>query len=199
MHQLMGHEMARQGNMAGAIAHYREALKLDPQLPGLHFELAEMLGASSDGSGAAEAESEYKAALAANPFDATSECRLGEIAAKRANSTDALAHYARASEIQPDSAEANLGMARTLVSLRQPEKARPFLERAVRLDPSNASAHFRLAALYRSTGRAEEARRELAEFQKYKEMKERLKEIYGQMRLTSGKQERPDVDLPIKP
>src|SRR5207245_2754783 len=82
MHQLMGHEMARQGNMAGAIAHYREALKLDPQLPGLHFELAEMLNTSSDGSGAAEAENEYKAALAANPFDATAECRLGEIAAK---------------------------------------------------------------------------------------------------------------------
>ena len=144
-------------------------------------------------------ESGDPASLAANPFDATAECRLGEIAAKRADSTDARAHYARALEIQPDSAEANLGMARTLVSLRQPEKARPFLERAVRLDPSNATAHFRLAALYRSAGREQDARRELAEFQKYKDMKERLKEIYGQMRLTSGKQERPDVDLPIKP
>ena len=44
-----------------------------------------------------------------------------------------------------------------------------------------------------------DARRKLAEFQKYKDLKERLKEIYGQKRLTSGKQVRPDADLPIKP
>jgi tetratricopeptide (TPR) repeat protein len=37
MHQMMGQEMSRQGNIEGAIAHYREAVKLDPQLPGLRF------------------------------------------------------------------------------------------------------------------------------------------------------------------
>ena len=98
--------------MDGAVAHYREALKLDPRLPGLHFELAEMLNTSSDRAVAKEAEEEYKAALSANPFDAIAECRLGEIAAKRGDSADARAHYERALQIQPDSAEANLGMAR---------------------------------------------------------------------------------------
>jgi len=198
MHQLMAHEMARQGEVDGAIAHYREALKLDPRLPGLHFELAEMLNTSSDKAASKEAEQEYKAALSANPFDAVAECRLGEIAAKRGDSADARAHYERALQIQPDSAEANLGMARSLVSLQQPEKARPHLEKAVRLDPSNAAAHFRLAALYRSAGRPEDARRELAEFQKYKDMKEKLKEIYRQMRVTPAKQDRPDPDVPTR-
>jgi tetratricopeptide (TPR) repeat protein len=198
MHQLMAHEMARQGDADGAIAHYREALKLDPRLPGLHFELAEMLNASSGASASNEAEQEYKAALAANPFDAVAECRLGEIAAKRADPADARAHYEKALQIQPESAEANLGMARTLVSLQQPANATPYLEKAVRLDPSNAAAHFRLAALYRSTGRPEDARRELADFQKYKDMKERLKEIYRQIRLTPAKQDRPDPDLPAR-
>jgi len=198
MHQLMAHEMARQGEVEGAIAHYREALKLDPHLPGLHFELAEMLSTSSDRAASKEAEQEYKAALSANPFDAVAECRLGEIAAKRGDSADARVHYERALQIQPDSAEANLGMARSLVSLQQPEKARPYLEKAVRLDPSNAAAHFRLAALYRSAGRPEDARRELAEFQKYKDMKEKLKEIYRQMRVTPAKQDRPDPDVPTR-
>jgi tetratricopeptide (TPR) repeat protein len=199
MHQLMAHEMARQGNLEGAIAHYREALKLNSHLPGLHFELAEILMALADESGAAEAEREYHAAIADNPFDLTSECRLGEIAAKRGDSGDARAHYARALAIQPDSADANLGMARTLVTLGQPEKARPYLEKAVQLDPSNSAAHFRLAALYRSEGRVEDAQRELAEFQKYKDMKEKLRAIYKEMRVTPGKQERPDSEVPIKP
>lgn len=47
MHRIMGQEMSRHGDIAGAIAHYREALKLDPGLPGLRFELAEALSLST--------------------------------------------------------------------------------------------------------------------------------------------------------
>jgi len=34
MHQMMAQEMARQGNGEGAIAHYREAIKMDPNSRG---------------------------------------------------------------------------------------------------------------------------------------------------------------------
>ena len=44
---MMAHELARQGNTDEAIANYREALKIDPNASGLHFELAEMLNSSS--------------------------------------------------------------------------------------------------------------------------------------------------------
>lgn len=196
MHQAMAHELARQGDDQGAIAHYREALKLDPDVPGGHFELAEMLNGASAGAGQDEAEREYKAALTANPFDAKSECRLGEIAAKRNEAQAAYAHYARALELQPNDLDANLGLARALISLKQPDKAEPVLKRAVQIDPTHAIAHYRLAALYRSAGRSEEARSELADFQKYKEMKERLKQIYSEMRLKPAKEERPDPDAP---
>jgi tetratricopeptide (TPR) repeat protein len=196
MHQVMAHEMARQGNNEGAIVQYREALKIDPQLPGIHFDLAELLNGSSVAAGQEEAQVEYKAALAVNPFDAKSECRLGEIAAKRNDPKAAYAHYSRALELQPGDLDANLGLARALISMKQPEKAEPLLQRAVRLDPTQAIAHYRLAALYRSMGRTEDARRELADFQKYKRMKERLKEIYSGMRLKPVKEERPDPDVP---
>jgi tetratricopeptide (TPR) repeat protein len=192
MHQAMAHELARQGDNQGAIAHYREALKLDPDVPGGHFELAEMLNGASGSSGELEAEREYQAALKANPFDARSECRLGEIAAKRNEAKAAYTHYGRALELQPNDLDANLGMARALISLKQPEKAEPLLKRAVQIDPTYAIAHYRLAALYRAAGRSEEARTELAEFQKYKEMKERLKQIYSEMRLKPAKEERPE-------
>ncbi len=197
MHQAMAHELARQGNDEGAIAHYREALKADPQLPGAHFELAEMLNGAASASGYEEAaEREYKAALAVNRFDAKSECRLGEIAAKRSDTKEAIAHYRRALELQPNDLDANLGLARALIAMQQPDKAQPLLERAVRIDPTHAVARYRLAALYRSAGRAEDARRELEEFQKYKQMKERLKQVYSDMRLRPAKEERPDPDVP---
>ncbi len=196
MHQAMAHELARQGEDEAAISHYREALKADPRLPGAHFELAEMLNGASGAAGQEEAEREYKAALAVNPFDAKSECRLGEIAAKRNETKAAYAHYHRALELQPNDLDANLGLARALIASQQPEKAGPLLERAVQIEPTHATAHYRLAALYRSAGRAEDSRRELAEFQKYKQMKERLKQIYSDMRLKPGKQERPDPDVP---
>jgi tetratricopeptide (TPR) repeat protein len=196
MRQAMAHELARQGDNDGAIAHYREALKIDPRIPGGHFELAEMLNSASGGSGQQEAEREYKAALAVNPFDAKAECRLGEIAAKRNEAQAAYAHYTRALELQPDDLDANLGLARALIALKQPEKAEPLLERAVRLEPTHAIAHYRLASLYRSAGRTDEARRELADFQKYKQMKERLKQIYGEMRLKPAREERPDPEAP---
>jgi tetratricopeptide (TPR) repeat protein len=194
MHQVMAHEMAKHADDEGAIRNYREALKLDPKTPGLHFELAEMLNASSSAAEQEQAEAEYQAALAVNPFDERAEFRLGDIASRRGNAQEAYAHYSRAVQLQPKDAEANLSLAKTLMQMNQPEKAQPLLERAVQLDPTSAAAHFSLATLYRQTGRTEDAKKELAEYQKYKDMKEKLLEIYHDMHLQPAKQESDAAD-----
>jgi len=191
-HQMMAHELARQGKPDEAIANYREALKIDPKLPGLHFELAEMLNTSTIPNGRQEAESEYRAALAVNPLDEKSECRLGDLAALRGDPKAANEHYERALKLRPDDAEANIGLAKTLMSMNQPEKALPLLENAVKLDPTSAVAHFRLGTVYRQLGRTADAKRELEEFQRYKDMKEKLRELYRQMRLAPEKKENED-------
>ena len=194
MHQVMAHEMAKQGDDEGAIRNYREALKLDPNLPGLHFELAEMLNASSSTAEQPEAESEYKAALAVNQFDEKAEFRLGDIASRRGDAQGAYAHYSRAVQLQPNGAEAGIGLAKTLMQMNQPDKAQLLLEHALQLDPTSAAAHFRLSTIYRQAGRPEDAQRELAEYQKYKEMKERLLDLYREMRLKPAKQESDERD-----
>ena len=191
-HQMMAHELARQGKADEAIANYREALKIDPKLPGLHFELAEMLNNSTIPNGRQEAESEYRAALAVNPSDEKSECRLGDLAALKGDPNGANEHYERALKLQPNDAEANIGLAKTLMSLNQSEKALPLLEHAVKLDPTSAVAHFRLSTVYRQIGRTADAKRELEEYQKYKDMKEKLRELYRQMRLVPEKKENED-------
>ncbi len=179
LHQAIAHELAKRGDSAGAIDNYREALKTDPSLPGLHFELAEMLSTQKDTQ--AEAVAEYKAALAVNPSDAQAEVRLGDIATK-ANELDAAqAHYAKALEIQPNNADAAVGLAKVYSSTGAPEKAAPLLEHAVQVDPTSSLAHYRLSTVYRQLGRTSDAQHELEEYQKYKAMKEKLRNVYHDM------------------
>ena len=190
MHQIMAQEMSRQGNVQGAIAHYREAIKLDPQLPGLRFELAEALNLSDAPADQEQVEKEYRAALADNPFDEKSECRLGDIALRASELDQALKHYQRAVQLEPNDAEANLGLGRVLTQMHQNAEAEPYLKKAAQLEPFTAVTHYRLSLVYRAAGRTLDAQKELAEFQRLKDMKERLKQVYQEMRLQPVKQEK---------
>jgi tetratricopeptide (TPR) repeat protein len=196
MHQLMAHELARQAKDDAAIANYRIALKLDPQRADIHYELAEMLYTQSSPAAKAEAEKEYKAALAENPLDEKSECRLADIALRNSDPKTALTYYKRALEIQPDDPAANLGMAKVLMSMNEPAEAVSHLEHALQLEPFDPAAHYRLGVLYRQLGRSEDSHRELAEFEKLKKMKSHLSDVYQQMRLQPAMQAESDPDLP---
>jgi tetratricopeptide (TPR) repeat protein len=194
LHQAMAHELAKRGNTAEAIENYRAALKIDPQLPGLHFELAEMLSTLSTTPGRQEAEKEYEAALEANPSDEQAECRLGDIALQKDDLKEAGQRYSRALQLQPNDPEADIGMAKVFMSMDQPQKAEPLLQQALKLDPTNVLAHFRLSAVYRQTGRPADAKHELEEYQKYKEIKEKLRTIYSDLHQEQGTDERQDTN-----
>lgn len=178
MHQAMAHELAKRGNTAEAIENYRAALKLDPGLPGLHFELADMLRTLPSPEAQQEAENEYKAALELNPLDEQSECRLGDIALRRAELKEANDRFSRALQLQPADPAASIGLAKVFMTMDQPQKAEPLLLHALQLDPTSALAHYRLSTIYRQTGRTADAEHESDEFQKYKQMKEKLRAIY---------------------
>jgi tetratricopeptide (TPR) repeat protein len=182
MQQAMAHELAKRGNIAGAIEHYRAALKIDSRLPGIHFELAEMLHTMSNAESRQEAENEYRTALQVNPLDEQSECRLADMALEGNDLQEAKERYTRALQSQPNDPEASLGLAKVYMAMDQPKQAEPLLQRAIKLDPTNAVAHYRLARLYRETGRPDDAVHEIALFQKYQEMKEKLRGIYHDFR-----------------
>ena len=183
MHQLMAHEDYRQGNTNAAVAQYRKAIALDPHLPGIHFELAELLRTSKDESVKKEAEQEYRAALREDPQSEKSILRLAEIDAQRGNTEQSYKEYTKAVELQPADADAKLGLAKTLIEMNQPDKAQALLEGAVRLEPTNATAHYRLATLYRKMGRADDAKREMELYKKFKEMKEKLTALYKELQV----------------
>jgi tetratricopeptide (TPR) repeat protein len=182
-HQMMAHEEARVGNTAGARAQYQKALEIDPKLPGIHFELGELLALSEDPKTKASAESEYKAAVVENALDEKAECRLGDLSSRQGDSAQAIKHYQAALRLQPDDAEADFGLAKTLIAQNEQAKALPVLERAVELEPTNAPAHFRLSTIYREMGRTADSQREVEEYKKYKMLKEKLEAIFKEMQL----------------
>jgi cytochrome c-type biogenesis protein CcmH/NrfG len=183
MHQLLAHEDARQGNTSAALQQFRTAISINPHLPGIHFELAELLHASDDESLKKEAEKEYHVALIENPNDEKAILRLAEIEAQRGNIEKSAEGYARAMELQPADADAKLGLAKALVDMNQSEKALPLLEQAVQIEPTNATAHYRLGTLYRKAGRMEESKREMELYKKYKDIKENLRTLYKELQV----------------
>jgi tetratricopeptide (TPR) repeat protein len=183
MHQVMAHEESRLGHNNAAIANYRKAIAIDSHLPGVHFELAELLNTSADAKVKKEAEQEYRVAVEANPMDEKSELRLGDIDAQRGNAAQAFQEYSKAVELQPSDSDAKLGLAKLLIDMNQTGKATALLEQTVQLDPTNATAHYRLGTVYRETGRSEDARREIDLYKKYKAMKEKLHAIYREVQI----------------
>ncbi len=182
MYQAMAHELSRQRDIPGAIADYRKAIAADPNLPGIHYELAEALHASDDLKIRAEAEQEYKLAVAANSSDDKAITRLGDLAVEKGDLDAASTYYKQALAMAPGNADASIGLARVYTEKNDPNAALPLLQQVIQNDPSNELAHYRLSAVYRKLNRPEDAKRELEAYQQLKAMKEKLRQIYKDLR-----------------
>ena len=181
MHMIMGGELGREGDHGGAIAQYREAIRLNPMLPGAHFELAEQLRTSPDKALNEQAESEYHAAIRVNQYDELSWRQLGGIIAAKGEFKTAEEHYQRALALQPNDSDAKTGLAIVYISTNRQNEAMSLLESALKDDPTNIVAHFRLSGLYRRAGRNTEAERELDAFRHYQDVKDKLGKVFKQL------------------
>jgi len=182
MNMIVARELGSQGEREKAIAKYRDAIRLNPMLPGVHFELAEQLRGASDPKLNAQAEAEYKAATQANPYDEKAWCRLGESMAARGDFANAQDAYKKALALQPADAVAETDLAIALISTHHQKQAIPLLEGAIKEDPSNIAAHYRLNVLYRSAGRTADAQHEMDQYTHYKALKDKMDDVLRQMR-----------------
>jgi len=198
MHQIMARELARHAENDTAIANYREAIKIDPHLLGIHSEFGDLLYRSPDAKLKAEAEQEFNAALAANPEDQLALLMLGNIAAAHGNSSAAIADYNRALAIDPDNGDVCTELGKVFVTLNQHDKALPMFERAVQIDPSNYIAHYRLGTLYREAGRSDDAKEQVNQYLTYKQRKDKLEKVFNDMRVQSGDSSRDDNEDGIR-
>lgn len=181
MHMMMAGELGRRGDSTGAIAQYRDAIRINPNLPGVHYELAEQLRMSPDPALNAQAEGEYKAALKTNQYDEKSWRRLGEIMAAKGDYRTAEENYRKALALQPADSDAETDLAIALITTNRTEEAIPLLEKAEKDDPTNLTAHYRLSQLYRRKGRLQDAQRETELFMHYRDLKDKMNKIFKEM------------------
>lgn len=181
MNMMIAGELARQGDHDKSIAKYREAIRLNPHMPGVHYELAEQLRAAADPKLNALAEGEYRAAIEESQYDEKSWCHLGEVEAEKGDLKDAKDAYNKALALEPGDSTAKTDLAIALISTGQQKDAIPLLESAVKEDPTNIVAHYRLSGLYRRAGRTVEAKHEMDEYTHYKGLKDELGQVFKQV------------------
>jgi tetratricopeptide (TPR) repeat protein len=112
---------------AAAIAHLREALRIDPSSAEAHYALGNVLAVSGGPEQEAEAVGHYENALRLNPGHFRAHYNLGTVLMDvPGRQADAIAHLEEALRIQPDSLEAhvNLGIMLADVPARSGEAVR---------------------------------------------------------------------------
>ena len=183
MEQLIAEKLVNGGDMKGAILHYRQALQLNPNLPGMHFELAESLMETSpyDAETQKQAVGELDAAARVDGDSSKVETERGRIAYLQADSGAALSHYRKALELSPADSQAELGIAELLKEQNNAQEAARYLHMAITADPFNAEAHYKLSQVARELHLEDEQKKELELFLKIRATKEKIKDLYRQM------------------
>jgi tetratricopeptide (TPR) repeat protein len=184
MQQVIAERLVNAGDISGATEHYRKALEIDPHLPGVRYELAEAIleSSRSDAAEQAEAEKELGTVIATEGDSAKVQCELAKIAVLRSDLEGAHGHYDRAFKLNPEDAEAQLGLGRILMT-EKPQEARKYLEMAVQSDPLNGEARYRLAQVYQRLHMPEESQKQMRLFQEIKKTKDQVRFLYRQMKI----------------
>jgi Flp pilus assembly protein TadD len=87
---------------------------------------------------------------------------LGELARQSQDLPEAVRRFTKATQLNPNFADAYLGLGMSLLAQKNYADAVSPLEAAVKLQPGNPAAHYSLATAYARTGRKDAAAREFA-------------------------------------
>ena len=184
MQQLIAERLINAGDLKNAILHFRKALATNPKLPGTHFELAEALmeGSPNDPKAQSEAVAELQLSISVDGDNAKIECELGRIAMLQSETASAEAHYQHAYQLDPNDAQADLGLADLLSAQNKPEDAAKYLRLAVASDPLNPEAHYRLSQVDKQLHLEDEQKKELQLFLDIRSSKQKIQHLYQQMK-----------------
>jgi tetratricopeptide (TPR) repeat protein len=105
----------------------------------------------------ADEETLWRATIARNPGSFLAHTDLGVALFKKGQVDEAIAHYQRALEIEPDDALAHVNFGVALSKKGQVEEAVAHYQKALESRPNDALAHYNLGSILAQQGRVDEA------------------------------------------
>jgi len=157
-HSKRGVDLYEKGDLEGATAEYREALRLKPHFPQAHYNLGLALSRKGDLEGAV---AEYRQALRLKPDYPEAHYYLGIALTDKGNLDEAIAEYREALRLKPDFPGAHYNLGLVLTDKGDLEGAIAEYREALRLKSDFAEAHNNLGIALGRKGDLEGA---IAEF-----------------------------------
>ena len=156
-HYLLAVAYENQPAFDKAIEEYKTALARDPKLPNAAFAIGYLYWRQQDTE---NAKLWLEKQVEAQPCHALAVFYLGQIARAEQDKAAAEKYFRNSLACDADSVEAHLRLGITLDEMNQNTEALRELKRAVELAPNNATAHYRLALIYRKLGRTKDSEAE---------------------------------------
>jgi len=143
-HYNLGSVLLQQSKEAEAIAHFEQALRLNPDYAEAHVNLGVAL---SQLGRVQEASEQYEQALRIKPDLAEAHDNLGSALLQGGRIDDAIGQYEQALRVKPDLAEAHYNLGVALEKLGRTQEAIQHYEQALRTKPDFTQAQNALARL----------------------------------------------------
>jgi tetratricopeptide (TPR) repeat protein len=160
VHKDLGIALQAAGDRAGAMAEFREAIRLNPNRADAHFELARALLAAGDRSGGI---AEMRWAMRLGPGAPEDHFALGNALADQGSLEDSLPAYREAVHLNPDDATFHYAYGSTLYKMGNLDGAIAEYHEAIRLGRNHVLAHCNLAVALKEKGACETAMAEVQE------------------------------------
>jgi len=174
---LAGEAMDEMQDHGGAIQQFRAAVKVNPKEPNVHFGLGYLLWTREQYE---EAAREFQAELDNVPNHPQAIAYLADSQIKLNHPEIARPLLQKALRLNPQMELAHLDLGIVEAGARNNDAAVRELKLAVKLAPNDIRAHYRLARLYQTLGRKQEAS---AEFEKTKTLTKAADEsVFSQLK-----------------
>lgn len=174
-HNAFANALVDRGRLDDAVAHYRQAVDIRPDLAPAHYNLAVAL----DNLGRfEEAIAEYEQTLKLTPGDAKSHYNLGSIQLTHGQLERAIEHFQEAIRLEPAFAEAHYNLANAWFVRGRLEDAVEEYRETLKIRPNFANALYNLGLALANLRRWDDA---IAEFRRALQVQPEFAEVHNSL------------------
>ncbi len=153
-HNNLGNVLAKEGEVAVAVEHYRAALRIRPNCSDTHYNLGNALRRLGN---PAAAIPHYEESLRLAPRQPDARAALANACEEAGRSDEALAHYRQALQLAPGDVAVRNRLGRLLATVGRLPEAIEQYEQVVTIAPGSAQAHVDLGLVLAMSDRTTEA------------------------------------------